>query len=159
MEELLSVADPHHRGDPGTTVTVEFGRIALDTATVMLFTTPPQLSSWSRWEDLLDDTVGAFVVADRERLTGDLTTLDLLEQHGIPHLVVLPAHPGAQPPLEAWVRDQLHRIGIRHAAPQTPVVTIDARDRAAARLALITLMEQVMTATSAPDTTPAGIRS
>ncbi|MFI9273920.1 hypothetical protein ACIGXM_24915 [Kitasatospora sp. NPDC052896] len=159
VEELLSVADPNHPGAPGATVTVEFGRIALDTATVMLFATPPQLSSWSGWADLLNGAVGAIVVADRERPTGDLATLDPLEQHGIPHLVILPAHPDAQPPLEAWVRDQLHGIGIRSATPRTPVVTIDARDRGAARLALVTLMEQVMTATSAPGTTPAGIRS
>lgn len=138
---------------------MEFGRIALASATVMLFAMPPQLSSWSRWEDLLNGAVGAIVVADRELPTGDLAALDLFEQRGVPHLVVFPAHPNSQPPLEAWVRDQLHQIGIRTAGLRTPIVTIDAHDRSAARLALVTLMEQVMTSSSAPGTTPAAIRS
>ncbi|KQX79918.1 ATP/GTP-binding protein [Streptomyces sp. Root1310] len=119
------IDDLTHTGDKTTTtVAMDFGRITLDQDLILyLFGTPGQDRFWFMWDDLVRGAIGAIVLVDTR-----------------PFVVALNGFDGSQPYQPDEVREAL-QIG-----PDTPIITTDARHRADAKSALITLVEHALMA-------------
>lgn len=122
-----------------TTVAIDFGRRTLSDALVLyLFGTPGQKRFRSLWEDIAQGALGALVLADTRRLNDSFEVLDLIEQLGLRHAVVVntfddaPAYP-LQTLREALDLD-----------PDTPLLTCDARDHTSSIDALIALVTHLI---------------
>jgi signal recognition particle receptor subunit beta len=117
-----------------TTVAMDFGRITLADNTVLyLFGGPGQARFAPLLDGLMEGALGALVLADTERLEESFPSIARLENAGLPYAVALNRFDGTRDyPLDE-VRDALD------LAPQTPLVTCDARNRASAKQALIAL--------------------
>ncbi|WP_053671328.1 GTP-binding protein [Streptomyces sp. NRRL F-4711] len=124
------IDDLTHAGDKTTTtVAMDFGRITLDQDLILyLFGTPGQ------------DRIGAVVLCDTRRLADCFPAVDYFENSGLPFVVALNGFDGQQPYTPDEVREAL-QIG-----PDTPIITTDARHRADAKSALITLVEHALMA-------------
>lgn len=123
-----------------TTVAMDFGRITLsDEIALYLFGTPGQRRFWDLWAGLADGAVGALVMVDLRNLDDSFEVLDQLElRTKIPFAVVVNEFPDSPSyPLEE-IRAALDVL------PGTPVVTCDARDRTAAILTLVSLVEHAL---------------
>ncbi|KUL78062.1 GTP-binding protein [Streptomyces sp. NRRL WC-3604] len=119
------IDDLTHTGDKTTTtVAMDFGRITLDQDLILyLFGTPGQ--------DRLVDT---------RRLADCFPAVDYFENSGLPFVIALNGFDGHQPYTPDEVREAL-QIG-----PDAPIITTDARHRADAKSALITLVEHALMA-------------
>jgi uncharacterized protein len=119
-----------------TTVAMDFGRLTLsDKLVLYLFGAPGQQRFTALWEDLSRGALGALVLADTRRLAESDAVLSLLEESGLPYAVAVNEFDDAPRfPIEE-IREALD------LAPDTPLVTCDARDRRAATKALITLVQ------------------
>jgi len=143
-EERLTEAgrgvDPDHgEGKTSTTVALDFGRITLDVATVLLFGTPGQERFWFIWDDLLRGSLGAVVLVNPSDLTSSFAAIDFFEAHDTPFVVGVNGFHGHQP----YNQDQL-RPALRLKDPATPVLTVDARSAASGRSVLVALLDQVI---------------
>ncbi|WP_234333483.1 GTP-binding protein [Streptomyces lavendulae] len=127
------IDDLTHTGDKTTTTVamdfgrITFGRITLDQDLILyLFGTPGQDRFWFMWDDLVRGAIGAVVLVDTRRLADCFPAVDYFENSGLP--------------LPEEVREAL-QIG-----PDAPIITTDARHRADAKSALITLVEHALMA-------------
>ncbi len=136
------IDDLTHTGDKTTTtVAMDFGRITLDQDLILyLFGTPGQDRFWFMWDDLVRGAIGAVVLVDTRRLADCFPAVDYFENSGLPFVVALNGFDGQQPYAPEEVREAL-QIG-----PDTPIITTDARHRADAKSALITLVEHALMA-------------
>ncbi|TDD39213.1 ATP/GTP-binding protein [Actinomadura sp. KC06] len=123
-----------------TTVAMDFGRLTLtDDIVLYLFGTPGQERFSRLWDDLARGALGALILVDTARLEQSFAVMDIVEKQGLPYAVAVnrfdesPSHP------EAEVREALD------LAPETPLVTCDARDRRSSTEALISLVDHLLT--------------
>ena len=136
IDDLSHVADK-----TTTTVAMDFGRITLDDDLILyLFGTPGQDRFWFMWDDLVSGAIGAVVLVDTRRLADCFAAVDYFENSGLPFVIALNGFDGQQPYTPEEVREAL-QIG-----PETPIITTDARHRAEAKSALITLVEHALLA-------------
>ncbi|MGA4798327.1 GTP-binding protein [Streptomyces lavendulocolor] len=124
-----------------TTVAMDFGRITLDDAGVVLylFGTPGQERFWFMWDELLNGALGAIVLVDTRRLDRSFAAVDFFESRGLPFVVGANCFHGEQPYTEEEIRAALH---LRD--PGTPVLMLDARARTDVRAALLALLDTVI---------------
>ncbi|WP_030897989.1 GTP-binding protein [Streptomyces virginiae] len=136
------IDDLTHTGDKTTTtVAMDFGRITLDQDLILyLFGTPGQDRFWFMWDDLVRGAIGAVVLVDTRRLADCFPAVDYFENSGLPFVIALNGFDGHQPYTPEEVREAL-QIG-----PDAPIITTDARHRADAKSALITLVEHALMA-------------
>ncbi|WP_040808263.1 GTP-binding protein [Nocardia concava] len=126
-------------GKTTTTVAMDFGRITLNPRLALyLFGTPGQRRFVPIWEDLAVGALGALVLVDTRRLEKADESLSILEERGVPYAVAVNDFEGApRYPLDE-VRDALD------LDPGTPLMRLDARDRAPCLESLITLVEHLI---------------
>ncbi|MFG3497733.1 ATP/GTP-binding protein [Streptomyces sp. NPDC047928] len=124
-----------------TTVAMDFGRITLDDAGVVLylFGTPGQERFWFMWDDLLNGALGAIVLVDTRRLDRSFPAVDFFESRGLPFVVGANCFHGEQPYTAEEIRAALH---LRD--PETPILMLDARARGDVRTALLALLDTVI---------------
>ena len=122
-----------------TTVAMDFGRIALPgDLWLYLFGTPGQDRFHFMWDDLVTGAIGAVVLVDTERLEQCFDAVDYFEARQIPFVLAVNCFDGvAKHDLDS-VREAL---AVR---PEVPVFYTDARNRAATKQALITLVTLAM---------------
>ena len=136
---VTSASDGHDDLDaiPGkesTTVAMDFGRITIaDDLVLYLFGTPGQRRFWFMWDDLVRGAIGAVVLVDTRRLEESFAAVDFFEARGLPFLVAVNEFDDA-PRYEAEdLREAL-------SVPQSvPIISVDARERASAKNALIAI--------------------
>ncbi|MBQ0865875.1 ATP/GTP-binding protein [Streptomyces sp. A73] len=124
-----------------TTVAMDFGRITLTDAQVVLylFGTPGQERFWFMWDDLLNGALGAIVLVDTRRLDRSFPAVDFFENRGLPFVVGANCFHGEQPYSVEEIRAALH---LRE--PNTPVLMLDARSRDDVRGALLSLLDMLI---------------
>ncbi|MCH0543087.1 ATP/GTP-binding protein [Streptomyces sp. MUM 203J] len=129
-----------------TTVAMDFGRITLDDAGVVLyiFGTPGQERFWFMWDDLLSGALGAVVLVDTRRLDRSFPAVDFFESRGLPFVVGANCFHGEQ----AYTAEEI-RSALRLRDPRTPVLMLDARERADVRDVLLALLDRVIAKTRA----------
>jgi signal recognition particle receptor subunit beta len=122
-----------------TTVAMDFGRIELPgNLWLYLFGTPGQDRFHFMWDDLVKGAIGAVVLVDTERLEQCFDAVDYFEARQIPFVLAVNCFDGvAKHDLDS-VREAL---AVR---PEVPVFYTDARNRAATKQALITLVTLAM---------------
>ncbi|HEY8373345.1 MAG TPA: ATP/GTP-binding protein [Pseudonocardiaceae bacterium] len=123
-----------------TTVAMDFGRITLHEDLVLyLFGTPGQPRFWFLWDDLSRGALGAIVLVDTRRIEQSFAAVNYFENDSdIPFIVAVNRFDG-----RIWhdldeVRDALA------LAPDVPLITCDARDRASTVQALQDLVTYTM---------------
>ncbi len=122
-----------------TTVAMDFGRITLDEDLVLyLFGTPGQRRFWFMWDDLIRGAIGAIILVDVRRLQDSFAAVDFFEARGIPFLIAINEFDGAPRYSIQSVRKALA------LSDHIPVMSVDARDRHAARAALIEVTEYAL---------------
>ncbi|MCX4783262.1 GTP-binding protein [Streptomyces sp. NBC_01264] len=124
-----------------TTVAMDFGRITLTDAGVVLylFGTPGQERFWFMWDDLLAGALGAIVLVDTRRLDRSFPAVDFFESRGLPFVVGANCFHGEQPYTAEEIATALH---LRD--PHTPVLMLDARSREDVRACLLALLDQLI---------------
>lgn len=122
-----------------TTVAMDFGRITLDVAVLMLFGTPGQERFWFMWDDLLRGALGAVVLVDTRRLDRSFAAVDFFESRDLPFVVAANCFHGEQDYDPEEIRDALT---LRE--PSTPIVMFDARRRDSVRGVLLSLMDHLI---------------
>ena len=129
-------------GVPGkttTTVAMDFGRLTLsDELVLYLFGAPGQQRFMPLWNDLARGALGALVLADTRRIEESFDVMTLLEERGLRYAVAINQFDGAPAFPEEELREALDLL------PSTPLIICDARDRASATRALITLVEYLI---------------
>ncbi|MFD9728284.1 ATP/GTP-binding protein [Streptomyces sp. NPDC059072] len=130
-----------------TTVAMDFGRITLTDAGVVLylFGTPGQERFWFMWDDLLAGALGAIVLVDTRRLDRSFPAVDFFESRGLPFVVGANCFHGEQPYTAEEIAAALH---LRD--PKTPVLMLDARSRTDVRGALLALLDLLIAGAQAP---------
>ncbi|MEU1629800.1 ATP/GTP-binding protein [Streptomyces sp. NPDC020096] len=124
-----------------TTVAMDFGRITLDDDLVLyLFGTPGQDRFWFMWDDLVRGAIGAVVLVDTRRLADCFPAIDYFENSGMPFVIALNGFNGCQPYDPDEVREALQM------GSETPIMSIDARQRTDVKGILIALMEHTLMA-------------
>ncbi|AJT69072.1 hypothetical protein T261_7474 [Streptomyces lydicus] len=121
-----------------TTVAMDFGRITLTDAGVVLylFGTPGQERFWFMWDDLLAGALGAIVLVDTRRLDRSFPAVDFFENRGLPFVVGANCFDGEQQYTAEQIRAALHLKD-----PDTPLLMLDARSREDVRGALLSLLD------------------
>nr|WSZ99255.1 ATP/GTP-binding protein [Streptomyces sp. NBC_00857] len=129
------------RSKTQTTVGIDFGRLTLRAAdpshpgvVLFLFGAPGQHRFKALWDELTYGALGVLVLADTRRFDASFDVLDLVEARGLPYAVAVNQF------------DDLPTHTLRSAldlADRTPLALCDARKRASARDALITLVEHI----------------
>ncbi|WP_330299194.1 GTP-binding protein [Streptomyces sp. NBC_00503] len=124
-----------------TTVAMDFGRITLTDAGVVLylFGTPGQERFWFMWDDLLNGALGAVVLVDTRSLDRSFPAVDFFESRGLPFVVGANCFHGEQPYTAQEIAAALH---LRD--PNTPVLMLDARSRQDVRACLLSLLDRVI---------------
>ncbi|WP_377267807.1 ATP/GTP-binding protein [Peterkaempfera sp. SMS 1(5)a] len=123
------------RGKTTTTVAIDFGRLTVPQAKVVLYLygTPGQRRFLPLWEDIADGAIGALVLVDTRRLAESFEVMDLIEERGLDYAVAVntfPTSPGYN--LET-LRAKLD------LDERTPLVICDAREKNSSLDALIAL--------------------
>ncbi|MEW2416392.1 ATP/GTP-binding protein [Streptomyces sp. NPDC046866] len=126
-----------------TTVAMDFGRLTLADAGVVLylFGTPGQERFWFMWDDLLNGALGAVVLVDTRRLDRSFPAVDFFESRGLPFVIGANCFHGVQPYTAEEIAQALH---LRD--PDTPVLMLDARERADVRGVLVSLLDRLIAA-------------
>lgn len=126
-------------GKTTTTVAMDFGRITLNPRLALyLFGTPGQRRFVPMWEDLAVGALGALVLVDTRRLDKADEALSVLEERGVAYAVAVNQFEGSiRYPLDE-VRDALDLDA------DTPLLSLDARDRTTCVQSLITLVEYLL---------------
>lgn len=112
-------------GKNTTTVAIDFGRLTLTQARVVLymFGTPGQRRFRPLWEDHARGALGALVLVDTRRLDASFEVMDLIEDSGLDYAVAVNVFPDSPKYDLDTVRAKLD------LEDHTPLVTCDARDR------------------------------
>ncbi len=111
-----------------------------------LFGTPGQDRFWFMWDDLVRGAIGAVVLVDTRRLADCFPAVDYFETQGVPFIVAVNLFHGKQQHSLEDVREAL-------TVPEdVPMVTTDARDRAATKMALLELVQHALVRASAAAT-------
>ncbi|WP_406303700.1 ATP/GTP-binding protein [Streptomyces sp. NBC_00885] len=127
------------RNKTTTTVAIDFGRRTLPGDLVLyLFGTPGQRRFRPLWEDIAHGALGALVLIDTRRLDASFEVIDMIEERGLPYAVAVNAFDDAPAHAHAVLREHLD------LAPETPLVTCDARDRVSSIDALIALVSHLV---------------
>ncbi|MFJ3973984.1 GTP-binding protein [Streptomyces sp. NPDC090021] len=136
-----------------TTVAMDFGRITLTDAGVVLylFGTPGQERFWFMWDDLLAGALGAIVLVDTRRLDRSFPAVDFFESRGLPFVVGANCFHGEQPYTAEEIAAALH---LRD--PATPVLMLDARSRTDVRASLLALLDVLIDRAEQPPTAVPG---
>ncbi|MBT2213200.1 ATP/GTP-binding protein [Actinomadura sp. NEAU-AAG7] len=122
-----------------TTVTVDFGRVALGRELILyLFGTPGRHRFWFMWDDLVSGAIGAVVLVDTHHLADCFATIDYIERAGLPFIVAVNGFHGQFQHPEDDIREAL-ALG-----QHVPIVECDARNRESAKQVLIALAQHVM---------------
>ncbi len=122
-----------------TTVAMDFGRITLGSDLILyLFGTPGQDRFWFMWDDLVRGAIGAVVLIDTRRLEDSFPAVDYFEEHQIPFIVGMNCFDGENSHTPEDVREALA------VSPDTPVVALDARERASTKSALLELVQHAL---------------
>ncbi|MET8677983.1 ATP/GTP-binding protein [Streptomyces sp. NPDC004647] len=121
-----------------TTVAMDFGRITLADAGVVLylFGTPGQERFWFMWDDLLNGALGAIVLVDTRRLDRSFAAVDFFENRRLPFVIGANCFDGEQHYTAEEIGAALHL-----SDPNTPILMLDARSRDDVRGALLTLLD------------------
>lgn len=128
-----------------TTVAIDFGRRTLPHDLVLyLFGTPGQRRFKPLWEDISRGALGALVLVDTRRLGDSFEVIDMIEERGLPYAIAVNTFDDAPSYEPMLLRDHLD------LAPETPLVTCDARDPGSTVDALIALVSHLL-ANSAMD--------
>jgi uncharacterized protein len=132
-----------------TNLAMDFGRITLDQDLVLyLFGTPGQRRFWFMWDDLVRGAIGAVILVDVRRLQDSFPAVDFFEARNMPFLIAINDFDGAPRHTTQAVRQAL-------ALPdRVPVITVDARDRASAKAALIAITEYALESLTSPAADP-----
>lgn len=129
----------------GTTVAMDFGRVALGEDLVLyVFGTPGQDRFHFMWDELIRGAIGAVVLVDTDRLETCFPAVDYMERAGIPFVVAINAFDGVLRHHPEDVREALD------IPSYVPVVVTDARNRAAVRDSIVGLVRHAMTMATAP---------
>ncbi|MFG2877009.1 ATP/GTP-binding protein [Streptomyces sp. NPDC048337] len=130
-----------------TTVAMDFGRITLTDAGVVLylFGTPGQERFWFMWDDLLNGALGAIVLVDTRRLDRSFPAVDFFESRRLPFVVGANCFHGEQSYTAEEIGAALH---LRD--PNTPVLMLDARSRTDVRASLLALLDLLIGRAEAP---------
>ncbi|MCX5582156.1 ATP/GTP-binding protein [Streptomyces erythrochromogenes] len=136
-----------------TTVAMDFGRITLTDAGVVLylFGTPGQERFWFMWDDLLGGALGAIVLVDTRRLDRSFPAVDFFESRGLPFVVGANCFHGEQPYTAEEIGAALH---LRD--PNTPVLMLDARSRTDVRASLLSLLDVLIDKAQQPEAAVTG---
>jgi uncharacterized protein len=130
---LDGVAAPSAKS--ATTVAMDFGRITIDRDLVLyLFGTPGQERFAFMWDDIVEGSLGALVLADTRRLEECYPAIDYFEHRAVPFIVGLNRFEDTGSHDVAEVREAL-AVG-----EDVVVVQLDARDRESAKSALLALL-------------------
>ncbi|GJF32394.1 ATP/GTP-binding protein [Kitasatospora sp. NE20-6] len=123
------------RGKTTTTVAIDFGRLTVQQAKVVLYLygTPGQRRFLPLWEDIADGAIGALVLADTRRLDQSFEVMDLIEERGLDYAVAVNTFPTSPDYTLDTLRSKLD------LDEHTPLVTCDARDKNSTLDALIAL--------------------
>jgi uncharacterized protein len=122
-----------------TTVAMDFGKVAIDDKIVLyLFGTPGQDRFGFMWDDLISGALGAIVLIDSRRLTDSFPALDYFESRDVPFVAAVNLFDGTTVHKLEDVRETLD-IG-----PEVPLIGTDARNRAAVKTSLLTLVNHVL---------------
>lgn len=122
-----------------TTVALDFGRITLDSSTVVyLFGTPGQRRFSFMWEELAHGALGAVVLADTRRLADSFDAIDFFEPRGVPFVVAVNCFDGQRTHRAEDVRVALD------LEDRVPLLLCDARDRESVKEVLVELVTLVL---------------
>ncbi|TDC79993.1 ATP-binding protein [Streptomyces hainanensis] len=122
-----------------TTVGLDYGRMSLsDDLALCLFGTPGQKRFHALWEDLTQGALGALILADTRRIADSYEVMGLIEEQEIRYAVALNIFPDSPQYPEEELRQALD------LAPETPLITCDARDRSSSLAALLGLAEHLL---------------
>ncbi|MFD4761882.1 ATP/GTP-binding protein [Streptomyces sp. NPDC058439] len=133
VDHLIGVAEKTQ-----TTVSLDFGKIGLnDSLMLYLFGTPGQERFWFLWNGLFKGALGAVVLVDTRRLASSFRAIEEMERQKVPFVIALNVFPDSCDYPVDEIRDALD------IPPNTPVVSFDARDRAASRDVLVTLIRHL----------------
>ena len=129
----------------GTTVAMDFGRVALGEELVLyVFGTPGQDRFHFMWDELVRGAIGAVVLVDTDRLDACFPAVDYMEQAEVPFIVAINAFDGVLRHHPDDVREALD------IPAHVPVVVTDARNRAAVRDSIVALVRHAMAVATAP---------
>ena len=121
-------------GKESTTVAMDFGRITIaDDLVLYLFGTPGQRRFWFMWDDLVRGAIGAVVLVDTRRLEESFAAVDFFEARNLPFLIAVNEFEDAPTYGAEDLREALA------VPPKVPIISVDARQRASAKDALIAL--------------------
>jgi signal recognition particle receptor subunit beta len=135
VDDLAGVPDKHV-----TTVAMDFGRLTLNEHLVLyLFGAPGQHRFTPLWRDLARGALGALVLADPSRLEKSFDVIGLLEEKNLRYAVAVNQFDGVPRYPLAELRYALDLL------PTTPLVVCDARDPRSSTMALISLVEYLLT--------------
>lgn len=141
-EEVDDVGDATSK--KGTTVAMDFGRVALGQDLVLyVFGTPGQDRFHFMWDELVRGAIGAVVLVDTGRLDDCFPAIDYMEQTGVPFVVAINAFDGVL---------RHHPDDVRTALDipaHVPVLVTDARHKAAVRDSMVSLVRHAMEVASA----------
>ena len=122
-----------------TTVAMDFGRLSLgDDLILYLFGTPGQDRFWFMWDDLVRGAIGAVVLIDTRRLEDCFPAVDYFEEHQIPFVVGMNCFDGQ---VTHEIEDVREALAV---SPDTPILQIDARDRASTKETLLELVQHAL---------------
>lgn len=122
-----------------TTVAMDFGKVAIDDKIVLyLFGTPGQDRFGFMWDDLISGALGAIVLIDSRRLTDSFPALDYFESRDVPFVGAVNLFDGTTVHKLEDVRETLD------VGPDVPLIGTDARNRAAVKTSLLTLVNHVL---------------
>jgi signal recognition particle receptor subunit beta len=136
---VTTVSDGHDDleaipGKESTTVAMDFGRITIaDDLVLYLFGTPGQRRFWFMWDDLVRGAIGAIVLVDTRRLEESFAAVDFFEARSLPFLIAVNEFDGAPTFAAEDLREALA------VPPAVPIISVDARQRASAKDALIAI--------------------
>jgi len=139
MAEGIDETGGTNTGKTSTTVAMDFGRITLGSDLILyLFGTPGQDRFKFMWDDLVQGAIGAVVLVDTSRLADCFPAVDYMETQGVPFIVAVNCFHGQQLHELEDVREAL-------AVPtDVPMITTDARDRAATKSCLLELVQHAL---------------
>ncbi|MFE9774729.1 ATP/GTP-binding protein [Streptomyces sp. NPDC005931] len=133
VDHLIGVTDKTQ-----TTVSLDFGKIGLNDSLVLyLFGTPGQERFWFLWNGLFKGALGAVVLVDTRRLASSFRAIEEMERQNVPFVIALNVFPDSKDYPEEEIRDALD------IPAHIPMVSFDARDRAASRDVLVALIHHL----------------
>ncbi|WP_280690629.1 ATP/GTP-binding protein [Kitasatospora sp. GAS204B] len=133
------------RNKSTTTVAIDFGRLTLPGNRVVLYLygTPGQRRFLPLWDGIAHGALGALVLVDTRRLDESFEVMDLIEERGLPYAVAVNVFPESPDYDLELLRSKLD------LAPDTPLVTCDARVKNSSLTALVELTAHSLSFTGA----------